>query len=274
MKQLFLCLLVCLTYQVSAQMTPTHDDILIPVRDGKFLEADVYIPNGTTTAEVILIQTPYNKNLYSNGLPLGIIQNLNSQPYIWVIVDWRGFYGSQNAAVAQPNRGKDGYDICEWISQQIWFASRIGTWGPSALGGVQYNTMVENHPNYTCAVPQVATGHQAYDSYFYGGVLEKARLNQLEALGYGLSPIVMANTYNSNIWTTSAANTWFPSAIKIPTLQIGGWYDHNIDKMMGFYKDSRSLAASDVQDEQYLLVGPWVHGGTGAAYVGSAIQGE
>jgi putative CocE/NonD family hydrolase len=44
--------------------------------------------------------------------------------------------------------------------------------------------------------------------------------------------------------------------------------------MIDFYEDSRNLAAPTVQDEQWLLVGPWVHGGTGIAYVGSSIQGE
>ncbi len=41
-----------------AQMTPTLDDITINMRDGELLEADVYIPSGVDSAEVILIQTP------------------------------------------------------------------------------------------------------------------------------------------------------------------------------------------------------------------------
>jgi predicted acyl esterase len=244
------------------------------MRDGDSLQADVYIPTGVDSAEVILIQTPYNKNLFSNSLPLGIGLNLDAQPYIWVIVDWRGFYGSNMADLSNFTRGEDGYDICDWITNQIWHKDRIGTWGPSALGAVQYMTIAENHPNHTCAVPQVATGHQAYEAYFYGGVLEEARLTQLDALGYGLSPLVMANVYDNTTWQFASLGTWYPSSIQIPTLQIGGWYDHNIDEMMDFYKDSRNLAAVSVQDEQWLLVGPWVHGGTGAAYIGSSIQGE
>ena len=256
------------------QMTPTYDDVLIPMRDGLDLEADVYIPTGVDSAEVILIQTPYNKDLYSWALPMGVLQNLDAQPFIWVIVDWRGFYGSAPAAVAQPNRGEDGYDVCEWIVDQTWHKDRIGTWGPSALGGVQYNTARENHPNHTCAVPLVAHAHQSYDSYFTGGVLEKARLEQLDALGYGLSPIILANPYYSPTWQFSENNTWYAPDLNIPTLQIGGWYDHNIDKMMDVYASSRTDAGAAVLDQQWLLVGPWVHGGSGTAYVGSATQGE
>lgn len=262
------------TYVIFGQMTPTLNDILIPMRDGKFLSADVYIPAGIDSSEVILIQTPYNKNSFEWSLPLGVQQNLNGQPFIWVIVDWRGFYGSSAAIVAQPNRGEDAYDVCQWITEQTWHKDRIGTWGPSALGGVQYNLIRENHPAHTCAVPIVANPHQAYDSYFENGVLEAARLEQLDLLGYGLSPIVLANPYYSTTWQFAENTTWFPPDIKIPTLQIGGWYDHNIDKMVDFYEASRLTADVNVQDEQWLLVGPWVHGGSGAAYVGSSVQGE
>ncbi len=274
MRLSLLSAILFLTLFSFGQMTPTYNDILIPMRDGQNLEADVFIPAGVDSAEVILIQTPYNKDLFSWSLPMGVGMNLDSQPFIWVIADWRGFYGSASAAVAQPNRGEDGYDICEWITDQVWHKDRIGTWGPSALGGVQYNLAREDHPNHTCAVPIVAHAQQSYDSYFYGGVLEKARLEQLDALGYGLSPLILGNVYYSSLWQFSENSTWFAPDLKIPTLQIGGWYDHNIDKMMDVYAASRTDADPSVVNEQWLLVGPWVHGGTGIAQVGSSIQGE
>jgi predicted acyl esterase len=125
-----------------------------------------------------------------------------------------------------------------------WHKDRIGTWGPSALGGVQYNLCAEDHPNHTCAVPVVAHGWQAYDAYFTGGVLEEARLSQLDALGYGLSPLIMANVYYNNTWIFAEAASWYADDINIPTLQIGGWYDHNIDIMMDFYKDAQKFCRS------------------------------
>lgn len=256
-----------------AQMTPTQQ-VSIPMRDGKSLAADIYIPAGCTSCPSILIQTPYNKNLFRNGLPLGILQNLNSSNYSWVVVDWRGFYGSSAAAVSQPDRGQDGYDVIEWISAQNWSNQKIGTWGPSALGVIQYQTMKEQHPNHICAVPIVADPQTYYGGYFYGGVLEKSRLAQLDALGYGLSTTVLANPYYSNLWQFTEQNSWYPSSIQIPTLQIGGWYDHNIENMIKWYTATRTSAEQSVRNKQWLLVGPWVHGGTGSAYVGSGTQGE
>ena len=274
MRLLLLSAALIISASSFAQLTPTFDNISIPMRDGEVLSADVYIPAGADSCEVILIQTPYNKNLYEVGMPMGIGLNLDSQPYAFVIVDWRGFYGSSGANTSNFERGEDGYDIIDWIVQQPWHRDRVGTWGPSALGGVQYQTAREQHPNHTCAVPVVAHPEQAYDTYFYGGCLEEARLNQLDALGYGLSPVILANPYFNSIWQFSASGSWYPQDIHIPTLQIGGWYDHNISRMMDWYEACRNSALPSVQDEQWLLVGPWVHGGTGIAFVGSSIQGE
>ena len=272
-KQLFLLFIIFIGFRVFSQMTPTYI-VNIPMRDGKNLSADVYVPTGASTFSTILIQTPYNKTNFRNGLPLGYLQNLNSSPYTWVVVDWRGFYGSSSALVAQPNRGLDGYDVIDWIVAQTWSNGKVGTWGPSALGGVQYNTMKENHPNHICAVPMVAQPQTAYDTYFYGGVLEKSRLAQLDALGYGLSTTVLANPYYSNVWQYTENTTWYPQEVHIPTLQIGGWYDHNVSDMLDWFAASRVLSDVSVRSKQWLLIGPWVHGGTGIANVGSSVQGE
>ena len=273
-RQFFFVVCVISSFKsLFSQMTPTYV-VNIPMRDGKNLSADVYVPSGTSNFSTILIQTPYNKTNFRNGLPLGYLQNLNSSPYAWVVVDWRGFYGSSSALVAQPNRGQDGYDVIDWIVTQTWSNGKVGTWGPSALGGVQYNTMKENHPNHICAVPLVAQPQTAYDTYFYGGVLEKSRLAQLDALGYGLSTNVLANPYYSNAWQYTENTTWYPQNIHIPTLQIGGWYDHNLADMMDWFPASRTLSDVSVRSKQWLLIGPWVHGGTGAARVGTTIQGE
>lgn len=258
---------------VSGQLTPTQT-VSIPMRDGQFLAGDVYIPDHCSTCPVVLIQTPYDKSSFENGLPLGYLQNVNTSPYIWVIVDWRGFYASSSAAVAQPDRGEDGYDVIEWITQQSWSNGKVGTWGPSALGVIQYQTAREQHPAHICAVPLVADPQTCYQCYFYGGALEESRLATMDILGYGLSPMVLSNPYYSIAWQYVENNGWYPQEISIPTLQIGGWYDHNIDQMMSWYEATRNEAAVSVRDKQWLLVGPWVHGGTGAAYVGSSVQGE
>ena len=110
MKNLFLLPLLvafALSNRTNAQIVETYDNVQIPMRDGEFLEADVYLPSGPGPFEVILIQTPYNKEAFTQ-LPMGVGTNIDGQPFAWVIVDWRGFYGSSGAA-SGSTRGQDGY---------------------------------------------------------------------------------------------------------------------------------------------------------------------
>jgi hypothetical protein len=263
-----LCL-VCWNPIHAQPLTPTT--VSIPMRDGKVLAADVYLPGTCTQCPTILIQTPYNKNTFHNWLPLGVGLNIANSHYAFVVVDWRGFYGSASAAISSPNRGEDGYDVIAWISQQSWSDGKVGTWGPSALGKVQYETAREQHPAHICAVPQVASPIFAYDDFYYGGVLEESQLEQLDALGYGLSTFVTANQVKNFLWNSAASSSTYPADISIPMLMQGGWYDHASRQMLEYFNllQASSPAAADI----YLLIGPWVHGGTGAAYVGSSNQG-
>src|SRR5690606_31117224 len=162
-------------------LSPQVDSI--PMRDNKKLAADVHIPSGCTQCPVILIQTPYNRQLFRWGLPfVGI--NINSSNYIYVVTDWRGFFGSAGAISAGSDQGEDGYDVIDWIVAQTWSDGNVGTYGPSALGKAQYTTAREQHPNHICAVPQVAGPQFAYHDYYFGGVLEESHLEQLGALGF------------------------------------------------------------------------------------------
>jgi uncharacterized protein len=206
------------------------------------------------------------------GLPLGIGTQVDSSNYVFVIVDWRGFYGSAAAAIPQPNRGEDGYDVIDWIALQPWCNGNVGTWGPSALGVVQYQTAREQHPNHKCAVPLVASPEFNYEEYYPGGVYRTEYVQQLDALGYGLSGILLANQVHNLVWNFSEASTFYPADITIPCFMIGGWYDHTPTSMLTFF-DALKLQSPAAADHK-ILMGPWVHGGNGTAYVGSATQGE
>lgn len=256
----------------SQPLSPLVDSI--PMRDGKKLAADIYIPSGCIQCPVILIQTPYNRLYYRWGLPLGTGTALNSSNYVFVILDWRGFYGSASALTANPKRGEDGYDAVEWITQQAWSNGKVGTWGPSALGKVQFQTAKENPPGLLCAVPLVAGPQFNYDEYFEGGVYRTEFVEQLDALGYGLSGFLLANPVYNLTWQYVENLNFYPADIKVPVLMIGGWYDHNIKVMLDFFKAIRYSSSASVKDKHRLLMGPWAHGGFGAAQVGSGQQGS
>jgi putative CocE/NonD family hydrolase len=193
----FFSVLLFIALSISARaLTPLVDSI--PMRDGKKLAADIYLsPN--VNAATILVQTPYDRLWYRTlGLPLYGF-NVATMPYNVVILDWRCFYGSQTACVANPDHGEDGYDAVEWIATQTWSDGQVATWGPSALGLVQYQTAKEQPPGLVCICPIVAGPQTQYRGYFEGGVYRTEFVTQLDALGYGLSPFLLSNQYYSPV---------------------------------------------------------------------------
>ncbi len=258
-----------------AQLTPVVDSILMS--DGRKLAADIYIPSGMTSGPVILIQTPYNRILYRFGLPLRIGTNLSSSNYIFVIADWRGFYGSAAAMYTSPTpptRGQDGASAVEWIYQQTWCNGKIGTWGPSALGKVQFQTAKENPPHLTCICPLVAGPQFDYGEYYPNGCLRTEYVQQLDGLGFGISPFLITQPVHNATWTFVENQNYYPTSINVPCFMIGGWYDHNIEVMLEMFNGIRTVSPIAVRNQHRLLMGPWVHGGHGAAYVGSSVQGQ
>lgn len=273
-KMLLLLLALLFYSQHSfAILTPVVDSI--PLKDGKKMAIDIYKPVGITKGPVILVQTPYNRQLYRFGLPLGIGNNLNSSNFIFVVADWRGFYGSKKAAyLGSPTMGDDGYAAVEWIAAQTWSNGKVGTWGPSALGRVQYQTAAKNPPHLTCICPLVAAPQYEYEEYFPNGDLRTEYVQQLDQLGFGLTKTLMAHPYYDNTWSFVEAANNYPDSIRVPCFMIGGWYDHTIEFMLPYFNQIRNSTATAVKSKHKILVGPWVHGGHGTAQVGSNVQGE
>ncbi|MEO1713340.1 MAG: CocE/NonD family hydrolase, partial [Bacteroidota bacterium] len=258
---------------VRAQLDPTP--ISIPMRDGQSLAADLYLPNATGTFPVILIQTPYNKNTFQLSLPLGVGMDLENSPYAFVVVDWRCFYGSIGACIPEVNRGEDGYDAVEWIAEQDWSDGQIGTWGPSALGQVQFETAREQPPHLVCAMPSVASPQTTFKSYYPGGSIRVEFVETFGILfGGGGNDIVLANPFYNALWQFVESSSLYPEEIKVPMFLVAGWYDHNTEDCFFIFDQLRNNSDPSVQDQHKMIIGPWVHGGTGFASVGTETQGE
>jgi len=269
-KRAFLLTTLIFSLCFNAQAVLEWETVEIPMTDGFSLEADIYLPDDWTSGPAILIQTPYNKDLYHlAGIPIGIGFAQEDLEYAMVIADWRGFWGSADAAYAgSPTRGEDGYDCVQWVSAQDWCNGDVGTWGLSALGRVQFMTARENPPNLRCMVPLVAAPQFDYAEYYPGGVYRTEFVEQLDALGFGLSTAILSSPYHNLLWTVSETANFYPEEIHVPTFMIGGWYDHNIETMMAFFPALQESSPPDVQDQHRLLFGPWVHGGVGSEDIG------
>ena len=272
----FLLVSICAAFSSQTMAQLSWEVIQIPMRDGRNLIADLYLPNDIDTFPVVFVQTPYGKNFSRTaGLPLGIWHDLPKSPFAFVVMDWRCRFASIGACNPDAERGEDGYDAVEWIASQPWCNGKIGTVGPSALGNVQYQTAREQPPHLICAIPEVASPQFNYQQYLPGGVLRAEYFKTLSWLfpGSGFD-LMVANPYYNLIWQIAEASTMYPEDITIPMFLVGGWYDHNLVDNLIMMDTLQRASDPDVRDQHKILIGPWVHGGTGDGYLGSLEQGQ
>lgn len=275
MKVFFLAFLLLFlpgTFLVAQPERP-YTPIQIPTRDGKTLAADLYANNPITPKPVILIQTPYNKNFYRLSVAIpsqagGASFPYDSANYNYVTLDWRGFYGSKDAAVAGYDRGLDGYDAVEWIAAQPWCNGKVGTWGPSALGAIQFMTAKHHPPHLLCAVPLVKDFKTKYGDFYEGGVYRKEHSETLEKLGFTPTSLVLAHPTNDLTWVLAERASDQPDSFAVPMLLISGWFDHFPDDILRAFFDLRQRGASTARNSHRLIMGPWMHEGIDKAEQG------
>ena len=160
----------------SSASTPTHDvrllhDCRVPMRDGISLSADVYLPLGGQGLPTIVQWTPY-ESTRERFVAWGVW--FASRGYAAVVVDCRGRYESEGTFTAWSLDGQDAYDTVTWAAGEQWSNGRVGTWGRSYGGLVQWQLAHLQHPNVQCIAPQVIHDDYFWDGYWTGGAFQLA----------------------------------------------------------------------------------------------------
>lgn len=247
-----LVLLLGSLFPLAAQSS--YQAVSIPMRDGQQLAADFYPGRPFSRKPTILIQTPYNKNLYRGLNPL-----FSPDKYHVVIVDLRGFYGSLAAAVPGYDLGLDGYDCVEWIAKQAWSDGKIGTYGGSALGVIQFQTAKHAPPHLVCAMPAIGNFKRGYSNFYYGGVYRKE--NTESHSQFCDIPTVLSHPSQDDYWMSYEAENDYADRIVVPMLLVSGWFDHFPAEVMRDFHDLKSNSDPSVRNRHKLVFGPWTHTG-------------
>src|SRR5688500_9163457 len=104
-------------------------DVLVPMRDGVRLAADVYRPADTHGEDaglpVLLMRTPYHKG-GAGGLD---VLRIVEAGYAVVVQDCRGRFASEGEFDPMVQERADGADTVAWIAGQAWSNGKIGTVG-------------------------------------------------------------------------------------------------------------------------------------------------
>ena len=151
--------------------------VFVPMRDGVRLSTDLYFPiGGGDRLPVILLRTPYNKKLFYQRAWPGAYE-LAGQGYIVAVQDTRGKFESEGEYVMAADDTRDGYDAVDWLAKQPWSTGKVGTYGCSYLGEVQYQQARLQHPALRAMIPQGAGPTEyRYFGVTDGGAMELAAI--------------------------------------------------------------------------------------------------
>ncbi len=261
-----------------------HKNVMIPMRDGVRLAANIFLPKAEGPFPTILIRTPYDKgegddNFYA------------SKGYALVSQDTRGRFDSEGVWDPFRDDAQDGYDTQEWIGRQEWCNGKIGTMGGSYVGFTQWISSLYQSEFLKTMVPVVPFNDAYHDVTYVGGAFQLAL-----AMGWG-TLVTMPPGENPEIdwekgflhlplqtWDTfigreifflrdwvahpSDDEYWKERSIKerydkitIPILNIGGWYDifskATLEMISRVRHESKDFP---IRRNQFAIIGPWTHG--------------
>ncbi len=143
-----------------------REEITIPMRDGVRLGAIVYRPNVPGKFPAIVYRTPYGIDDYDSYAQFP--RKAAKQGYVVFLVDVRGRYRSEGKFEAYRNEKQDGYDVIEWVGTSSYCNGKVGTYGGSYPGIVQWLALSQTPPHLTAAAPDM-TPISSHHFFFYGG---------------------------------------------------------------------------------------------------------
>jgi predicted acyl esterase len=119
-------------------------------RDGVVLSTDLYLPAGARKSPVILIRTPYSKDL-----EVWSARFFARRGYAVAVQDVRGRGRSGGKWEPYVHEATDGYDAIEWLARQPWSTGKIGMIGASYLGWAQWWAASLRPPHLAAMIPNV-----------------------------------------------------------------------------------------------------------------------
>src|SRR6185503_7966222 len=133
--------------------------VMVPMRDGKRMAADIYRPKDTSKKyPTVFSRTPYNFNFWDvrNGVVRDMSTPLDAvkRGYAYVVMNERGhFFSEGNYDILGPPLS-DGDDELTWIAKQSWSNGKVGLIGCSSTAEWQLAVAAQGNPALAAIIPQ------------------------------------------------------------------------------------------------------------------------
>jgi len=261
-------------------------NVMIPMRDGVRLAADLYMPHGEAATRgrdrfpVVMDYIPYRKDEVNPSYDY--YSYLPKHGYIVARVDIRGTGGSEGVNVDEYTLQEqlDGYDAIEWLAAQPWCDGHVNMMGISYGGFTCLQVASHAPPHLTSIIPVDFTDDRYTDDCHYRGGL----MRKYYDIGHYGNMMIVYNAMPPHmewsgerwaaLWEEHLAcnepyllkwfkhqtdgDYWrpgsvrdFPERIKCPVFMIGGWKDG--------YTNPPFRLMQALRVPRKVLIGPWNH---------------
>jgi len=256
--------------------------VMIPMRDGKRLSADLIRPDTEGRFPAIVMYQPYRKDDVGRG-GIGEHYYFAERGFISVRLDARGTGSSERTNTDEYllQEQQDGYDAVEWLAQQPWSDGNVGMYGISYSGFTALQVALHRPPHLKAIVPIYATDDRYtddchytpggnmrmyYDVGHYGGRM--VAMNALPPIPELVGPRWaelwqqrleqnepyllkwMKHQVDGPYWRNGSLRPGY-DRIQCPVFLIAGWRDGYPNPMLRMY--------TKLKVPKKLWVGPWVH---------------
>ncbi len=269
------------------------ETVMVPMRDGIRLATDIRGADPAKAKPVLLLRTPYNKN---NAEPTA--SRYADAGYVSIVQDTRGAFASEGRYVHHNNDEQDGFDTLEWISRQPWSNGRVGMWGSSHPGAVQWLAAAER-PYGLAVLTPTAASPSLYRTAYSGGALRLALIGgagplintppdgkkapadltsafftmplaDLDlAIGWPMPWLraMVTHPWLDGFWNRQDV-TKRVEGLDLPAQHIAGVFDFlGRETVASFQRLRKRSATARARANQQLILGPWDHSTIGRTMV-------
>ncbi|MDV3455670.1 CocE/NonD family hydrolase [Sphingomonas sp. HF-S4] len=287
------------------------EDVMIPMRDGVKLHAQVWRPKSTKgPLPILMSRSPYGFTLpHATNILTASYKELAADQYIFVLQDIRGRLGSEGSFVnLRPRRttpngvdeSTDTYDSIDWLVKHLPANNgKAGVIGVSYGGWTAAMATIDPHPALKAVSSQASPNDMFVgDDFLHNGAFRLdyawSWVSLLETDGRTMKPFDFGGEKDAYAWYLkqtdlatldrqhlgSSMPSWqnfvshpsydgywkaqrttgnMAAKVATPNLIVAGWYDQ--EDFYGPLSIYAEQEKGDAKGLNYLVVGPWNHGG-------------
>ncbi|HEX4950476.1 MAG TPA: CocE/NonD family hydrolase, partial [Blastocatellia bacterium] len=252
--------------------------LMIPMRDGKRMAADLYRPKDTSKKyPTVFVRTPYNFNFWDvRNRVIGDMTNqieAVKRGYVIITMNERGhFFSEGNYDILGPPL-TDGDDALTWIAKQDWSNGKVGTIGCSSTAEWQMAVAAQGNPAFAAMIPQGfgagvgrVGGYYEQGNWYRGGAVQMLFIAWLYGEQNQVRPMFPPNTSQADLIRASKS---FDLAQQLPPVNWSKALRHlpvmdimkAVDGPKGIFADEMPVATGGAMIKREPNDPAWYKGG-------------